>query len=97
MLAVSITPHAQNNFEKLKPYPKQRGYAKKLKMHAVSMTQHAQCRRCHRHRLHYACMHDRRTIRTALAAFKGNIYKKNVNTGFATVLLRVVQENEVKL
>jgi hypothetical protein len=22
------------------------------------------------------CMHDRRTIRTALAAFKGNIYQK---------------------
>jgi hypothetical protein len=51
---------------------------KKLKMHAVSF-----------YRMHDACgvidtackiwrrMHDRRTIRTALAAFKGNIYQKH--------------------
>jgi hypothetical protein len=30
-----------NNFEKLKSYAKQRWYAKKLKMHAVSLTLHA--------------------------------------------------------
>jgi hypothetical protein len=44
-----------------------------LKMHVVSMTPHARCMRYQWHR-----MHDRRTIRTALAAFKGNIYQKHM-------------------
>jgi hypothetical protein len=64
------------------------GMQKILKMHVVSMIPHARCMRYHWHRMHgaygvidTACkiwhrMHDRRKLRMALAAFKGNIYKK---------------------
>jgi hypothetical protein len=64
---------------------------KKLIMHSVSMTPHALCMRCHWHRINGACgvidtackiwhrLHDRRTIRTALAAFKRNIYQKHIH------------------
>jgi hypothetical protein len=51
---------------------------KKLKMHAVSMTPactvHAVSMTAHaKYR-----MHDRRTIRMAMTAFKGNIYQKHI-------------------
>jgi hypothetical protein len=68
--AVSLIPHAR--------------------MYAVSLTPNARCMRYYWYRMHEACgvidtlckiwhrMHDRWTIRTALAAFKGNIYQKHI-------------------
>jgi hypothetical protein len=68
-----------NNFEKWKSYAKRRCYAKKIKNACGVIA----------HRIHGACgvidtackiwhhMHSRRTIRMALAAFKGNIYQKH--------------------
>jgi hypothetical protein len=42
-------------------------------VHAVSMTADSRCMRCHWHRMHIG-----RTFRAVLAAFKGNIYQKNI-------------------
>jgi hypothetical protein len=80
-----------NNFEQWKSYAKQRWYAKKLKMHALSIRPHARCMRCHWHRMHDACgvidtactcacgVNDTTCmVRMALAAFKGNIYQKHI-------------------
>jgi hypothetical protein len=80
---VSLTPHARcmrchwhtNFFEQLRRVKiickTAMVYTKQFKMHAVSLTPHEKYYTASkiRHR-----MHDRRTIRTALAASKGNIY-----------------------
>jgi hypothetical protein len=90
MHTVSLTPHARcmlchlhrmhgacgvidtactiQFLEKWKSYAKRRWYAKKIKIgYGVIDTA---CKIWHR-------MHYRRTIRTALAAFKGNVYQKH--------------------
>jgi hypothetical protein len=76
MHSVSLTLHALWNFRTSKSENHMQNcnaMQKKIKMHAVSMTPHARCMQGHWHR-----RHDRRTIRTALASFKGNIYQKHI-------------------
>jgi hypothetical protein len=69
-----------NNIEKWKSYAKRRCYAKKIKnacgvidtgcmVHIVSLTRHA--------KYDTAWLHNPRTIRAALAGFKGKIYQKH--------------------
>jgi hypothetical protein len=57
MNAVSLTPHAQQNFRTTLKSENHIQYKtvmvwKKLKMHAVSMTPHSRCMRCHWHHMH---------------------------------------------
>jgi hypothetical protein len=48
-------------------------------MHAVSLKPHARRMRYHWHHMQkWHCMHNWRTIWTALAAFKGNIYQEHI-------------------
>jgi hypothetical protein len=83
MHADSLTPQAQYNFLT----------TLKSEIHMQNgdgMQKNLKCMRCQWHRMHSACgvndtackilyrMRDRRTIRTALAAFKGNIYQTHV-------------------
>jgi hypothetical protein len=79
MHAVSLTPHArcmschwhrmQNKiFEQLQK-------VKIICKTAMQCQKNWKCMRCQWHRKLWHRMHNRRTIRTALAAFKGNIYQ----------------------